>query len=51
MKVRYSRYSVLAIAAACAAAGPGWAGEAEAKKWIDNEFQPSTCPRTSSRRR
>jgi glycerol transport system substrate-binding protein len=26
-------------------AGPGpgaWAGEAEAKKWIDSEFQPST---------
>ena len=35
------RYTALALAAACAA-GQGWAGEAEAKKWIDSEFQPST---------
>src|SRR5689334_13458882 len=39
MKVRYS---ALALAAAFAVAGHAWAGEAEAKKWIDNEFQPST---------
>jgi glycerol transport system substrate-binding protein len=36
------RYTALAVAAVCAMAGPGWAGEAEAKKWIDSEFQPST---------
>ena len=29
-------------AMACAMAGHAWAGEAEAKKWIDSEFQPST---------
>ena len=36
------RYTALALAAACAAGGPARAGEAEAKKWIDSEFQPST---------
>ena len=36
------RHTALAIAAACALAGHAWAGEAEAKKWIDSEFQPST---------
>ena len=33
----------VAFAAAALALGQGaWAGEAEAKKWIDSEFQPST---------
>ncbi len=36
------RYTALAVAAVCAMASPGWAGEAEAKKWVDSEFQPST---------
>ncbi|MES2943547.1 MAG: carbohydrate ABC transporter substrate-binding protein, partial [Pseudomonadota bacterium] len=36
------RYSVLAVAMACAMASQGWADEAAAKKWIDSEFQPST---------
>ncbi len=36
------RYTVLALAVATALAGQAQAGEAEAKKWIDNEFQPST---------
>ena len=39
MKVRHT---ALALAVACALAGPAQAGEAEAKKWIDSEFQPST---------
>ncbi|HNB46800.1 MAG TPA: carbohydrate ABC transporter substrate-binding protein, partial [Burkholderiaceae bacterium] len=39
MKVRYT---ALAVAAMFAVAGHSWAGEAEAKKWIDAEFQPST---------
>src|SRR6266516_2781669 len=40
MKVRYT---ALAFAAAALVAGQAaWAGEAEAKKWIDSEFQPST---------
>ena len=29
-------------AAALALGQSAWAGEAEAKKWIDSEFQPST---------
>src|SRR5262249_26388993 len=33
--------SALAFAAAIAC-GHAWAGEAEAKKWVDNEFQPSS---------
>ncbi|MBL8260329.1 MAG: carbohydrate ABC transporter substrate-binding protein [Candidatus Competibacteraceae bacterium] len=37
-----ARYTALAFAVACALAGPVQAGEAEAKKWIDSEFQPST---------
>jgi glycerol transport system substrate-binding protein len=36
------RYSALALAAAFAVCGHAMAGEAEAKKWVDNEFQPST---------
>ncbi|MGJ7521032.1 ABC transporter substrate-binding protein [Variovorax sp. LT1P1] len=36
------RYMALALAAAMAAAQGASAGEAEAKKWIDSEFQPST---------
>jgi len=36
------RYSALGLAAMIVAAGPAWAGEAEAKKWVDSEFQPST---------
>ena len=36
------RYSILAIAAACALTGHAFADEAAAKKWIDGEFQPST---------
>jgi len=36
------KYSVLAVAVACAVAGQSWADEAAAKKWIDAEFQPST---------
>ena len=37
------RLSAVAFAAAAMALGQAaWAGEAEAKKWIDSEFQPST---------
>lgn len=36
------RYSVLVVAVACALAGHAVADEVAAKKWIDNEFQPST---------
>ncbi|MEJ8822136.1 ABC transporter substrate-binding protein [Variovorax humicola] len=36
------RYTALALAAAMFAAHSASAGEAEAKKWIDSEFQPST---------
>jgi glycerol transport system substrate-binding protein len=36
------RYSALALAAAFAVCGHAMAGEAEAKKWVDSEFQPST---------
>ena len=37
------RLNAVAFAAAALALGQGaWAGEAEAKKWIDAEFQPST---------
>ncbi|MDB5878025.1 MAG: extracellular solute-binding protein, partial [Variovorax sp.] len=36
------RYTALALAAAMFAAQGASAGEAEAKKWIDAEFQPST---------
>ncbi len=37
------RYTALAFAAAAIVAGQAaWAGEPEAKKWIDSEFQPST---------
>ncbi|MCJ7798334.1 MAG: extracellular solute-binding protein, partial [Polaromonas sp.] len=40
------KYSVLAVAVASALAGQAWADEAAAKKWIDNEFQPSTLSKT-----
>ena len=36
------RYSMVSVAVACLLANSAWAGEAEAKKWIDSEFQPST---------
>ncbi|MDM0076282.1 ABC transporter substrate-binding protein [Variovorax sp. J2P1-59] len=36
------RYTALALAAATFALQSAWAGEAEAKKWIDSEFQPSS---------
>ena len=36
------KYSVVAVALACAAGGHAWADEAAAKKWVDSEFQPST---------
>ena len=37
------RLHAVACAAAVLALGQAaWAGEAEAKKWIDSEFQPST---------
>ena len=37
------RLHAVAFAAAALAIGQGvWAGEPEAKKWIDSEFQPST---------
>ena len=37
------RLTCVALAAAALALGQSaWAGEAEAKKWIDSEFQPST---------
>src|SRR5687768_17447205 len=36
------KYTALAIAAALAVGSQSWAGEAEAKKWVDSEFQPST---------
>ena len=42
MKMRKRQLTALAIAALCAVAGPAWADEAAAKKWIDAEFQPST---------
>ena len=46
------RLNAVAFAAAALALGQSaWAGEAEAKKWIDSEFQPSTLTRTSRRRR
>ncbi len=37
------RLNAVAFAAIALSLGQGaWAGEAEAKKWIDSEFQPST---------
>ncbi len=36
------RRTALAFAISCVFSGQGIAGEAEAQKWIDNEFQPST---------
>jgi len=40
MKVQLK--AVAFAAAALALGHAAWAGEAEAKKWIDSEFQPST---------
>lgn len=37
-----TRYTALALAVAVLAGQSAMAGEAEAKKWIDSEFQPST---------
>ena len=44
MKLRMNAVArAAAITAAALALGQGaWAGEAEAKKWIDSEFQPSS---------
>ena len=37
------RYSILAVAAALAlGSNVAWSDEAAAKRWVDNEFQPST---------
>src|SRR5687768_15062128 len=36
------KYTALAIAAALVLGQGAYAGEAEAKKWVDSEFQPST---------
>ncbi len=36
------RRTALAFAVTCLLSGQAYAGEAEAQKWIDNEFQPST---------
>ena len=36
------RTTAMALAAATLALQSAWAGEAEAKKWIDSEFQPSS---------
>jgi len=37
------KYRAIALAACALVFGhSAWAGEAEAKKWVDNEFQPST---------
>lgn len=40
MKVKFTALAVASMAALAGQAS--WAGEAEAKKWIDSEFQPST---------
>ena len=37
-----TRYTALALAVAVMTGQSALAGEAEAKKWIDSEFQPST---------
>ena len=50
MKLRLSAVA-LAVAAALASGQNAWAGEAEAKKWIDAEFQPSTLTKESKRPR
>ena len=42
MKVRLN--AVAFAAAALALGQSAWAGEAEAKKWIDTEFQPLAKP-------
>lgn len=36
------RRTAMAVAIACLLSGQAWAGEAEAQKWINDEFQPST---------
>ena len=43
------RYTAIALAAALASGQFAHAGEAEAKKWIDSEFQPSTLNTTNKR--
>src|SRR5204863_9721465 len=40
--MRYRMHAVAFAAAALSLGQGAWAGEAEAKKWIDSEFQPST---------
>ncbi|MCD2344995.1 carbohydrate ABC transporter substrate-binding protein, partial [Ideonella azotifigens] len=40
MKMRCTALALAAVSALGSHAA--WAGEAEAKKWIDGEFQPST---------
>ena len=46
MKVQFK---AIAFAVAALTLGQaGWAGEAEAKKWIDSEFQPSTLNKGKS---
>lgn len=39
--MRFHR-TAMALAIACLLSGQAWAGEAEAQKWINDEFQPST---------
>src|SRR3546814_18493135 len=36
------RRTALGLAIACLLSGQAFAGVAEAEKWVDNEFQPST---------
>ena len=40
--MRFRMHAVGFAAAALALGHGAWAGEAEAKKWIDSEFLPST---------
>jgi hypothetical protein len=40
--MKYRMHAVAFAAAALTLGHGAWAGEAEAKKWIDSEFQPST---------
>ena len=45
------KYRALAFAATALVLGHGaWAGEAEAKKWVDSEFQPSTLSKPDRRK-
>jgi hypothetical protein len=45
------KYSVVAVALACAAMSNAIADEAAAKRWIDTEFQPSTLSKDAVYRR